>query len=192
MRHYCAVSDDARDITAFLYEVGQLKRYPRTGWLTAGVPSPESVADHSYRASVIAAAIAAMTGADPQRAAFLAIWHDSQETRTGDLPHTARPYLDQCSPEVITADQTAALPDAARKTVQDAVAEYEAQQTPEARCAKDADKLECLLQAVEYEHAGYTRVQGWIDSARTSLRTDTARRIAAAALHTSPLAWRGR
>jgi putative hydrolase of HD superfamily len=36
---------------------------------------------------------------------------------------------------VITADQTAALPDAARKTVQEAVAEYQAQQTPEARCA---------------------------------------------------------
>ena len=70
MRHYCAVSNDARDITAFLYEIGQLKRYPRTGWLTAGVPSPESVADHSYRASVIAAVIAAMRGADPQRAAI--------------------------------------------------------------------------------------------------------------------------
>ncbi|MGH3527471.1 MAG: HD domain-containing protein, partial [Pseudonocardiaceae bacterium] len=84
------------------------------------------------------------------------------------------------------------LPDAARKTVQEAVAEYETQQTPEAHCAKDADKLECLIQAVEYKDAGYTRVQGWIDSSRNHLRTDTARRIADAALCTSPLAWRGR
>jgi putative hydrolase of HD superfamily len=93
---------------------------------------------------------------------------------------------------VITADQTALLPDAARKTVQEAVAEYEAQQTPEARCAKDADKLECLIQAIEYQDAGYSRVQGWINSSRSGLRTETARRIADAALHTSPLAWRGR
>jgi hypothetical protein len=48
------------------------------------------------------------------------------------------------------------------------------------------------LAAVEYKDAGYTRVQGWIDSARNNLRTDAARRIAGAALCTSPLAWRGR
>ncbi|MGQ0775606.1 MAG: HD domain-containing protein [Pseudonocardiales bacterium] len=93
---------------------------------------------------------------------------------------------------MITADQTASLPDAARKTVQEAVTEFEAQQTPEARCARDADKLECLIQAVEYRDAGYASVQGWIDSSRSGLRTDTARRIADAALRTSPLAWRGR
>ena len=140
----------------------------------------------------LASIIAAIEGAEPGRAALLAVWHDSQETRTGDIPHTARPYIDQCCPEVITADQTTSLPDAARKTVQDIVAEYKTQQTPEAHCAKDADKLECLIQAVEYKDAGYTRVQDWIDSSRNNLRTDTARRIADAALCTSPLAWRGR
>jgi putative hydrolase of HD superfamily len=74
----------------------------------------------------------------------------------------------------------------------EAVAEYEAQATPEARCARDADKLECLLQAIEYRAAGNTGVQGWIDSSRNGLTTSTAQRIADAALTTSPLAWRGR
>ena len=179
-------------IAAFAFELGLLKRIRRAGWWQVGVRDPESVAEHSLRVAQLASLIAALEGAEPARAALLAVWHDSQETRTGDLPHTAKPYLDQRSPEVITADQTAALPDAARKSVQEAVAEYEAQQTPEARCAKDADKLECLIQAIEYQDAGYARAQGWIDSSRSSLRTDTARRIADAALHTSPLAWRGR
>ncbi|MGH3817436.1 MAG: HD domain-containing protein [Pseudonocardiaceae bacterium] len=179
-------------VAHFAFELGVLKRIRRAGWWHAGVRDPESVAEHSLRVAQLASLIAAIEGAEPARAALLAVWHDSQETRTGDIPHTARPYLDQCSPEVITADQTAALPGTARTTVQDAVAEYEAQQTPEAHCAKDADKLECLIQAVEYRDAGYARVQGWIDSSRTSLRTSTARRIADAALHTSPLAWRGR
>jgi putative hydrolases of HD superfamily len=179
-------------VASFAFELGVLKRIRRAGWWHAGVRDPESVAEHSLRVAQLASLIATMEGAEPARAALLAIWHDSPETRTGDLPHTARPYVDQCSPEMITADQTAALPDTVRKTVQDAVAEYEAQQTPEAHCAKDADKLECLIQAIEYQNAGYTRVQGWIDSARTNLRTTTARHIADAALHTSPLAWRGR
>ncbi|MGH3885879.1 MAG: HD domain-containing protein [Pseudonocardiaceae bacterium] len=179
-------------IAKFAFELGVLKRIRRAGWWHVGVRDPESVAEHSLRVAQLASLIAAIEGAEPSRAALLAIWHDSQETRTGDIPHTARPYLDQRSPEVITADQTASLPDAARKTVQEAVLEFEAQQTLEAHCAKDADHLECLIQAIEYQDAGYAGVQGWIGSSRNSLRTETARRVADAALHTSPRAWRGR
>lgn len=182
----------AAAVASFAFELGVLKRMRRAGWWHAGVRDPESVAEHSLRVAQLASLIAAIEGAEPGRAALLAIWHDSQETRTGDIPHAARPYLDKPSSEVITADQTAALPDPARKTVQEAVSEYEAQQTPEAQCAKDADKLECLIQAIEYQDAGYARVQGWIDSSRDGLHTDTARRIADAALCTSPLAWRSR
>jgi putative hydrolase of HD superfamily len=183
---------DAVAVANFAFELGVLKRMRRAGWWHAGIRDPESVAEHSLRVAQLAALVAAIEGAEPGWTALLAIWHDSQETRTGDIPHTAWPYLDQRSPEVITADQTASLPDTARKTVQDAVAEYEAQQTPEARCAKDADNLECLIQAIEYQDAGYASVQRWIDSSRANLHTPTARRIADAALHTSPLAWRSR
>lgn len=182
----------AKAVASFAFELGVLKRMRRAGWWHAGVRDPESVAEHSLRVAQLASLLAAIEGADPSRAALLAVWHDSQETRTGDIPHTARPYVDKLSAEAITADQTAALPDAARKIVQETVTEYEAQQTPEAHCAKDADKLECLIQAIEYQDAGYSRVQGWIDSSRNGLRTDTARRIADAALLTSPLAWRDR
>ncbi|MCA1673240.1 MAG: HD domain-containing protein, partial [Actinobacteria bacterium] len=163
-------------VASFAFELGVLKRVRRAGWWHAGVRDPESVAEHSLRVAQLASLIAAIEGADPGRAALLAVWHDSQETRTGDVPHTARPYLTKPPPEAITADQTAALPGAARKTVQEAVTEYEVQHTAEARCAKDADKLECLIQAIEYQDVGYARMQGWIDSSRDGLRTDTARR----------------
>lgn len=182
----------ATAVANFAFELGVLKRMRRAGWWHVGVRDPESVAEHSLRVAQLASLLAAIDGADPSRAALLAVWHDSQETRTGDIPHTAKPYLDKPSPEAITVDQTAELPDGVRKTVHEAVTEYEAQQTPEAHCAKDADKLECLVQAIEYRDAGYAGVQGWIDSSRDTLRTDAARRIADAALHTSPLAWRGR
>jgi putative hydrolases of HD superfamily len=179
-------------MAGFAYEMGVLKRTRRSGWWHAGVRDPESVAEHSLRVAQLAALIAAEEGADPARAAYLGLWHDSQETRIGDIPHSARPYLQSRPNQAITADQVADLPQAAARTVTDAVQEYEAQQTTEARCAKDADKLECLLQAVEYRDAGYQRVQGWIDSSRAKLTTDTANRIADAALRTSTLAWRNR
>ncbi|WNV92066.1 HD domain-containing protein [Umezawaea sp. Da 62-37] len=179
-------------MAGFAFEMGILKRMRRAGWWHVGVRDPESVAEHSLRVAQLASLIAAQEGADPARAAFLAIWHDSQETRTGDIPHTARPYVGKPDAEAITADQVAGMPEAAAKTVREAVAEYEAQSTAEARCAKDADKLECLVQAVEYRAAGYRDVRGWIDSSRDGLGTATAKAIADAALTTSPLAWRGR
>jgi putative hydrolase of HD superfamily len=36
------------------------------------------------------------------------------------------------------------------------------------------------------------RVEGWIDSARNDLKTETARRVAEAATNLSPLTWRER
>ncbi|MFF1819287.1 HD family hydrolase [Kribbella sp. NPDC058245] len=191
------VADDTTDQSAagtiaFAYEMGVLKRLRRAGWWHVGVRDPESVAEHSLRVAQLAALIAAEEGGDPARAAYLGMWHDSQETRIGDIPHSARPYIEVASNERITEDQVAGLPDTAAKSIREAVAEYQTQDTLEARCAKDADRLECLLQAVEYRESGYTRVDGWIESSRTNLRTDFGKRLADAALTVSPLTWRNR
>lgn len=184
---------DAAGIAVFAFELGILKRLRRTGWSHVGIRDAESVAEHSLRVAQLAALIAAEEGADPARAALLAVWHDSQETRTGDLPHTARRYFGgRIDVEAVTADQVSRLPEAAAKTVREAVAEYESQASAEAQCARDADKLECLLQAVEYRAGGNTGVEGWITSSREALRTGTAIRIADAAVGISPLAWRDR
>jgi putative hydrolases of HD superfamily len=183
------LSDQLRDTTGFLYEIGLLKRYKRTGWSLAGVPSPESVADHSFRASVIASVIAAMEGADPQRAAFLALWHDSQETRTTDIPHLTKNYVSAARNEVVTQDQVGSLPPTVAGMISAAVAEYEADETLEARCARDADKLDCLLQAREYQEQGHANVQPWIDTSVAALATPSAKQIAHEAITQNSLSW---
>jgi putative hydrolase of HD superfamily len=186
------VSDPGDGIATFAYELGVLKRMRRTGWWHVGVRDPESVAEHSLRVAQLAGLLAAEEGADPARASYLALWHDTQETRTGDLPHTAYSYVDKPDARRITADQTEGLPQAAQDSVRHAVDEFETASTAEARCAKDADKLEMLLQALEYRDLGVRRVDGWIESAHQSLKTQTAKRVAEAALKLSPLAWRDR
>jgi putative hydrolases of HD superfamily len=183
------MSGEAHDTTGFLYEIGLLKRYPRTGWALAGVPAAESVAEHSFRASVMAVVIAATEDADPQRAAFLALWHDTQETRTTDLPHLTRRYVTSASSETVTGDQVRSLPAAAAAVITAAISEYEAGETPEAICARDADKLECLLQAREYQDQGHQNLQPWIDSSLASLRTATAKQLASEALTQNSLEW---
>ena len=88
---------DAAGVVAFAYEMGVLKRVRRSGWWHAGVRDPESVAEHSLGVAQLAALIAAEEGGDPARAAYLGMWHDSQETRIGDIPHSARPYVEAAS-----------------------------------------------------------------------------------------------
>lgn len=186
------IEDDGGALAGFGFELGVLKRIRRAGWWHAGVRDPESVAEHSMRAAQLAAVIAAEENADPLRAAFLALWHDTQEVRTGDLPHTAREHVSKPDARRITEAQTASLPTASQKLIRAAVDEYETGESPEALCARDADKLEMLLQALEYRDIGVARVDGWIDSGRRNLTTSTACRIADAAVGVSPLAWRDR
>jgi putative hydrolases of HD superfamily len=188
-REASGLSHELRDTTGFLYEIGLLKRYKRTGWSQVGVPLPESVADHSFRVSVIASVLAAMEGADPQRAAFLALWHDSQETRTTDLPHLTKNYVSAAANEQVSRDQVMPLPPSVADMISAAVAEYEAAETQEARCARDADKLECLLQAREYQEQGHANAQPWIDSSLAALATASAKQLAHEAMAQNSLDW---
>jgi putative hydrolases of HD superfamily len=130
-----------------------------------------------------------MEDADPQRAAFLAMWHDTQETRITDLPHLTKRYVTAAPNETVTSDQVQALPTAIAGMIRHAVAEYETGQTPEARCARDADKLECLLQAREYQDQGHQNLQSWIDTSIASLLTASAKQIADEALTQGSLDW---
>jgi putative hydrolase of HD superfamily len=180
---------EAAGAMSFVFEAGVLKRAKRTGWWVAGVGDPESIAEHSFRTAIIGAVLAGMEGADPARVALLCLLHDTQETRIGDIPHIGRRYLTALDNEAVTADQVSACPPAVADAIGSAVTEYEAGETLEAVVARDADKLECLVQAVEYRHQGTDTVQPWIDSSRTSLRTGAARRLAEAALAGDPLSW---
>jgi putative hydrolase of HD superfamily len=174
---------------AFLYEAGHLKRTRRSGWQIPGITTPESVAEHSYRTAVIAFVLAVMEGADPNRAAALAVFHDVPETRIGDIPSIGRAFLTAApAKDVIAAQTAAAHPDVA-EAVQDAIGEFEAKSTLEARCAKDADKLECLLQAREYQAAGHGDVQPWIDTMLTAVSTESGKRLAEQAVTTAPSVW---
>lgn len=58
------MTDDLSTAARLLYEAGTLKQARPTGWWMAGVRDPESVAEHSWRTSLIASAIAKLEGAD--------------------------------------------------------------------------------------------------------------------------------
>jgi len=175
-------------VATFLFEAGQLKNLARAGWLLLGIPAPESVAEHSFRVAIVGATLAAMDGADPGRTALLALFHDAHETRIGDVPSVGRAYVTTSKPETITRDQTAAMPHEVAKMFQDLTAEYEAGETAESRLAHDADKVETLLQAIEYGAQGHD-TEPWKDTSLAALRTSAGRELARAIGSTDPRWW---
>jgi 5'-deoxynucleotidase YfbR-like HD superfamily hydrolase len=65
-----------------------------------------------------------------------------------DLPHLIKQYVTTAAHEAVTADQVRPLPEPIAAMIRGAVTEYESGETPEARCARDADKRESVLQVV--------------------------------------------
>jgi putative hydrolase of HD superfamily len=69
------------------------------------------------------------------------------------------------------------------------VGQFVDQDSPEALLAKDADRLECLMQAREYEHQGFRNTRPWMESSVAKLRSRTARLLAERSLTMPPDEW---
>lgn len=145
---------DPNGLIDFIAEAGRLKKLPRTGWVESGVPDPESVADHSFRVALIALVLADERGLDSLKAVRMALLHDLAEAETGDLT----PSQKEADPERFRRAEDAAmvkllgkLPEAIRGAYRAAWVEFSEASTEEARLVRDADKLEMLMQASEYQ-----------------------------------------
>ena len=178
------------NIAKYLYEVGQLKRVKRSGWWMAGIDNPESVAEHSFRAAMLGYILASLEGADPQKTALICLFHDMGEARINDLHRVAKRYINVGDrEEVAFEEQTERLPQDIAENVIAYMHEYERKTSLEAQLAHDADLLECLIQAREYQAQGHTAVQDWITNCYAGLTTDSAKHIAEACLKVEPSEW---
>jgi 5'-deoxynucleotidase YfbR-like HD superfamily hydrolase len=178
-----------QQMAAFLYEMGFLKQVRRAGWSLAGISDSETIAEHSFRTAIVGLILASEEGADAARTALLCLLHDSQESRTGDIPSVGRPYVTTAHNIDVTADQTAGFPPSTGQFIRDLVEEYEAAETIEAQLAHEADKLECVFQAREYQAQRSADTTPWIKSCTDRIKSRTGQRLAKEALETSPSRW---
>ncbi len=166
-------------ITKYLYEMGHLKHLKRSGWWRIGVREPESVAEHSYRTAIIGYILASLEGADPEKTASICLFHDTAEARIGDLSWVAKRYLQVKEGEkAALQEQTEQLPQKIADRIVTLTNEYNERTSQEAQLAREADILECLLQAREYEMSGYTKGLEWAKMCRDGLQYSTARNLA--------------
>ncbi len=154
--------EQSNELLAFLTELMRLKSVPRIGWLLRGVRDVESVAAHTYGVAVIAMLLADLARAagrkvDPERVLRMALLHDLTEARTGDLPSTIKKYFGKknvAEADDRIADEIFAQLGPLAEEYRALWREYEHRQCLESKLVKAADKLDLLLQSLEYERGG--------------------------------------
>jgi len=162
----------------FFAEVGKLKQVKRSGWWMVGIPYEESVAEHSFRCAAIGYVLARMEGADAGKVLMMTLFNDLHEARINDLHKVAHRYIDVRKAEKDAfAEQVRDLGDEIRDEMTRLREEHDAQETPESVVARDADILECLIQAKEYTDLGFRNAEKFFKKAPEHLRTETARRL---------------
>jgi len=176
---------DWKRLADFLFEVGMLRKTPRTGYQFLG-SGGESVAEHSYRTSVIGYLLACLSGADWSKVVLMCLFHDVHEARTGDFNYVNRMY------NTSAAEQ--ALQDAVRATgfedqVLAACRELEEVETPEASLAQDADQLDLILSLKEEQDLGNPYAPTWLKYALKRLRTEVGQSLARAVLAADHTDW---
>ena len=172
-------------LTDLLFEVGMLRHTPRTGYQFLG-SGRESVAEHSYRTTVIGFVLAQLAEADWAKVVLMCLFHDLHEARTGDFNYVNKMYN--------TSRDEHALADAWAGTglgddVLEVQSEMEAVSSLEAVLAQDADQLDLILSLKQEQDLGNPYAGKWIAHALHRLRSDWGRSLAQVIVHTDHTDW---
>ncbi|KAJ6829005.1 HD domain-containing protein 2-like [Iris pallida] len=166
----------------FLTLCHRLKTTKRAGWVRRGVESPESVADHMYRMGVMALVADDVPGADRDRLVKMAIVHDIAEAIVGDItPSDGVPKKEKSRREREALDHMCNLlgGGSRAKEIADLWVEYEENSSLEAKIVKDFDKVELILQALEYENEQGIDLDEFFQSTAGKFTTDVGKAWAA-------------
>ncbi len=154
-----------KEVVSFLVRVGKLKRMPRMGWLTVGIPLGivENVAEHSMRvnySALLLGMLAKKRGLEIDEAKLLkmATIHDLPETTFMDVGGEARNIIGRENRVEYEREglklAVNELPDDIKREIIGLWEEYEERKTLEAKIVWLADKIEMFLQALEYMKLG--------------------------------------
>jgi len=175
-----------KNIVNFLFEIGILKKTPRSGYQFLGTGN-ESVAEHSFRVAVIAYLLAKNESkADMQKVVLMSLFHDFHEARTGDHNYVNKKY--------VTVNENKAVNDLARKLsfgqeIVSLIDEFNSRETLEAQLSQDADQLDFILELKRQQDLGNISAGEWLKHSAKRLITDFAKTLADEIVTTDSSDW---
>lgn len=185
---------DVKKLIHFLTTIGKLKKIKRTGWVLRGVKEPESIADHTFRMALMAWLFARKKGLNYEKVIKMALIHDLCEAGLGDItpydkllpggakdkdrkrilkkwPRWSKKEKEELRSEKFEKEMNSLegvledLPALLRREIKNLWLEYAHGESPEARFLRQADKVENLIQALEYEqtHKDFPIGPFWVE-----------------------------
>ena len=136
---------NAREYLEILHVAERLKDTPRHCTTTNG--RPESVAEHSWRVSLMASLLRhEFPDLDMDKVVNMCLIHDLGECFTGDIPAFVKTDADRKTEDALLEQWVKSLPEELSADISALYKEMEAQETAEAKLYKALDKLEALIQ----------------------------------------------
>ncbi|KAJ0985822.1 hypothetical protein J5N97_004178 [Dioscorea zingiberensis] len=177
-----AVGSPASSSIDFLTLCHSLKATKRKGWVNHGIKGPESIADHMYRMALMALIVDDIPGVNRERCIKMAIVHDIAEAIVGDItPSDGVPKEEKSRLEQAALNEMCEVLGGGLRAdeIKELWAEYENNSSPEANLVKDFDKVEMILQALEYEMAHGKILDEFFLSTAGKFQTDVGKSWAA-------------
>ncbi|CAK4030879.1 HD domain-containing [Lecanosticta acicola] len=152
----------------FFHILERLKTTKREGWRRFGITHGESISDHMYRMSIITLLCPPSLASriDISKCTTMALVHDMAESLVGDItPVDGVTKSEKSRREATTMDYlTKTLlgnvhNGAAGRNIRAIWQEYEDSETLESKFVHDVDKMELLLQMIEYERVHDVRIE---------------------------------
>jgi len=175
-----------KDLINFLFEVGMLKKTPRTGYQFLG-SGKESVAEHTFRMTIIGYLLSLQEPkADSMKTTLMCLFHDLHEARTGDHNYVNKRYV-RIDEEKAVQDLAKGLP--SRDQIVSLTREFAEGKSLEACISRDADQLDLILSLKEQQDLGNPYAREWIHYALKRLQSEAARSMAQEILETDSTEW---
>ncbi len=172
-------------LVQFFFEMGMLKKTPRTGYRFLGT-GEESVAEHSFRTAIIGFSLASEQDVDVEKVVLMCLFHDIAEARTGDHNYVYQRYVIS-DEERALRDQLKGLPFSEK--IKELIEEFNKGETEEAKIARDSDQLDLILELKEQLDIGNENAREWIEYAIKRLETNRAKEIAKQIMSTHSSDW---
>ena len=165
------------ELLNFFIEVGKLKRKKRKGWMFRGIKEPETIASHTFRMVVMSWLLSRRKKLNVNKILKMSLIHDLCEIYAGDttpydklLPkdkkqwkqiiskwprlskrEKEKSFLEKYKKEAESLEKLILkLPSDLKKEMRNLWADYEKGLTREGRFVRQVDRVENLLQALEY------------------------------------------
>lgn len=152
-----------KDMVEFCKFAGKLKKVKRTGWaVRVGIKDGESVADHSYRVALMSMVLADKRGLDTEKIMRMALLHDLGESIIGDWDALqtkleGREAEKQQKEDAALRKILALLPESLQSKYLETLKELAGRESEESKLFRQVDRLETIMQAVEYIGEGHDK-----------------------------------